>query len=79
MEDLKMKKEKNVNAINKIIGELSLRDYQAAARRTAGRVKSYSLGADTLEAIETKKAYLQDDISEAEYKRFCLLYNLTTR
>ena len=69
---------KNVNAIDKIIAELSLRDYKAKARKTAGRVKSYSLSAETLEAIEIKHDYQNGNITEAEYKDYCLKYNLRT-
>lgn len=70
--------EKNVNTINKIIGELSYRDYMAKKRKTKGKVKSYSLSAETMQAIDIKHDYLNGDISENDYKSFCLRYNLRT-
>lgn len=80
--------EKNVNAINKIIEELSHRDYLASWNRLTKAQKNsikfgrrrfcYGLGADTLEAIKTKQDYLSGDITETEYKSFCLRYNLVT-
>ena len=69
---------KNVNAIDKIIAELSMKCYESARKRTAGRVKSYTLSAECLEAIETKHDYLEGKITEAEYKDYCLKYNLRT-
>ena len=73
---------KNTNSIDKIIASLSARDCEAAARKLSksqrrnilfGKSRfSYSLGAETLEAIETKKAYLAGEIGEEEYKAFCL-------
>lgn len=80
--------EKNVNAINKIIEELSHRDYLSSWNRLTEAQKNsvkfgkrrfcYVLGADTLEAIKTKQNYLFGSITEAEYKSFCLRYNLVT-
>jgi hypothetical protein len=79
---------KNVNAINKIIAELSARDYHAQAekltkaqkqKRLFGKYQfSYSLSEETKEAIEIKNDYLSGKITEPEYKRFCLEYNLRT-
>ena len=69
---------KNVNAIDKIIAELSMKCYESAKKRTAGRVKSYTLSAECMEAIEIKRDYLDGKITEAEYKDFCLKYNLRT-
>ena len=68
--------EKNVNAIDKIIAELSMQCYLSAKRRTAGRVKSYTLSQDCLDAIEIKHDYLCGNINEEEYKSWCLKYNL---
>ena len=69
---------KNVNAIDKIIAELSMKCYESAKRRTRGKVKSYTLSAECLEAIEIKHNYLDGNISDAEYKAYCLKYNLRT-
>lgn len=69
---------KNTNAIDKIIAELSMQCYLSARKRTAGRVKSYTLSAECLEAIEVKRDYLDGKITEAEYKDYCLKYNLRT-
>lgn len=74
---------KNVNAIDKIIAELAMRDYRAANPLKAnGRPKykkhhPYSLSAETEEARQIKIKYLKDEISEEEYKAWCLSYNLT--
>lgn len=77
---------KNTKAIDKIIAKLSSRDYSAQWSRLTEaqkkRVKfgkmqfSYSLGPETLEAIETKRAYISGAISESEYKSFCLKCNI---
>ena len=69
---------KNVNSIDKIIAELSMKCYESAKRRKTGRVKSYTLSADCLEAIEIKHNYLDGKITEEEYKDYCLKYNLRT-
>lgn len=83
---------KNVNAINKIIKELSLRDYKARCakltksqkhnisigKKTLSDYGGYSFAADTMEAIDTKHNYQNEKITEAEYKIFCLRYNLIT-
>ena len=81
--------EKNTNAIDKIIAELSYRDYEAAKcamikkkgkynKKTGlpNRVESYCLGNDTTEAIDVKKNYLSGELTEEEYKAYCLRYNL---
>lgn len=74
---------KNINAIEKIIKELSMKDYLAMnpvdkdGRRKYAHHRPYSLSSETLEALEIKKRYLHDEISEEEYKAFCLRYNLT--
>ena len=81
---------KNVKAIDKIISELSHRDYVAAHERFFKHRKKvdkkgnpvqfpgYSLAQDTMEAIETKHDYINGKITEEEYKSYCLKYNLTT-
>ena len=74
---------KNVDAIDKIIAELAMRDYRAANPLKAnGRPKykknrPYSLSAETEEARQIKIKYLRDEIDEEEYKAWCLRYNLT--
>lgn len=70
--------EKNTNAIDKIIGEMSMQCYLSARRKTRGHLKSYSLSAECLEAIQTKRDYIAGKISEEEYKAYCLQYNLRT-
>ena len=81
---------KNTNAIDKIIGSLSLRDYRARmAKLTKAQEKAiasgkkrlsdfggYTLGQDTEEAIEIKASYLNGDITESVYKAWCLRFNL---
>ena len=69
---------KNVNAIDKIIAELSMQCYLSARKRAVGRVESYTLSAECLEAIEIKHDYLSGKITEEEYKAYCLKYNLRT-
>lgn len=73
---------KNYAAIEKIIAELSMKDYRAFNPLKAnGRPKykthrQYTLSAETNEARQIKADYLADKISEAEYKAWCLKYNL---
>ena len=79
---------KNVSAIDKIISNLSLRDYKAKWDTLTEKQKEsyrigkkygqfqYTLGRDTMTAIETKRDYLADKITEEEYKAFCLEYNI---
>ena len=74
----KMFNGKNLNAINKIIKELSYRDFVAATRNFRRKIESYSLSTETLEAMKVKYDYINERISEEEYKRFCLNYNLRT-
>ena len=77
-------KMKNTNAIDKIIAELAMKDYlQANPKKTDGRSKykkyhPYSLSDETNEAREIKRQYLADEITEEEYKSWCLKYNLRT-
>lgn len=74
----KMFEGKNLNAINKIIKELSYRDFVAATRKIIRKIESYSLSMETLEAMKVKYDYINERISEEEYKGFCLKYNLRT-
>ena len=70
--------EKNTNAIDKIIGEMSMQCYLSARRKMRGHLKSYTLSTECLKAIETKRNYITGKISEEEYKAYCLRYNLRT-
>lgn len=73
---------KNTKAIDKIIEELAFKDYRVAnpvgknGRPKYKKHHPYSLSPETNEAREIKKNYLDDKISEEEYKTFCLRYNL---
>ena len=73
---------KNVDAINKIISELAMKDYLAYnPRLTNGKPKykqyrPYTLSAETNEAREILHQYLHEQINEEEYKSWCLRYNL---
>lgn len=81
---------KNTKAIEKIIAELSKRDYEARCKKltksqidnirqgkkTISNYGGYNLGQETMEAIETKNNYQNGNITEAEYKNYCLQYNL---
>lgn len=80
--------EKNFAAIEKIIKELSYRDFIAAAKKkgTYGKpynpnrkITGYSLSPETLEALQVKWDYRDGKISEEEYKAFCLKHNLLNR
>ena len=84
---------KNTKAIEKIITELSKRDYEAKfkkltksqidnirqGKKTLSDYGGYSLSQETMEAIETKNNYQNGNITEVEYKNYCLQYNLRTR
>ena len=72
---------KNYNAIDKIISELALQDYKRvnANKKPMAKNKPYSLGRETIEALEIKKQYSNDGITEEEYKAYCLKYNLINR
>ena len=74
----KMFEGKNLNAINKIIKELSYRDFVTATRNFRRNIKSYSLSIETLEAMKVKYDYINERITEGEYKGFCLNHNLRT-
>lgn len=83
---------KNVKAIEKIIKELSHRDYNAKCqklklsqkrnlamgKKTLSEYGGYTLSEETKEAIEIKHDYQEGKISEEEYKAWCLRYNLRT-
>lgn len=83
---------KNTNAIEKIIAELSKRDYEARCKKltksqidnirqgkkTLSDYDGYSLSQETMEAIDLKRDYINGSITEAEYKNYCLQYNLRT-
>ena len=76
----------NVNAIDKIIAERSQRDYKARINKlTEKQIENirtgkkrlsdyggYTLGADTLEALDVKHDYLSGTITEAQYKAYCI-------
>lgn len=74
---------KNTNAIDKIISALAYKDYRAFNPvNSEGKLKykkhrPYTLSPETNEARQIKIDYLSDVISEADYKAFCLRYNLT--
>jgi hypothetical protein len=73
---------KNTNAIDKIIAKEAMKDYLAMNPRLSnGKSKyktyhPYSLSDDTNEARQIKIDYLNDTITEEEYKAYCLKYNL---
>lgn len=75
--------EKNYNAIDKIIAQLAMKDYRMAnPLRSDGKPKyktyrPYSLSAETEEARQIKIQYMRDEITEEEYKEWCLKWNLT--
>lgn len=83
---------KNINAINKIIAELSMQDYKSRCekltktqinnikqgKKTLSDYGGYTLREETREAIQVKNDYLSGKITEQEYKRFCFEYNLRT-
>ena len=83
---------KNVNAIDKIISELSKRDYKARCKKLTKTQKEniiqgkktlsdyggYTLSEETREAIELKHDYLEEKITETEYNSYCLKYNMRT-
>lgn len=74
---------KNINAIEKIISELAMKDFLVMnpidkdGRRRYAHHRPYSLSNETNEAREIKRQYLANEITEAEYKGWCLRYNLT--
>lgn len=74
---------KNTGAVDKIIAKLAMMAYRAANPRTKdGKPKyktyrPYTLPAEAEEAREIKAKYLRDEITEEQYKAWCLRYNLT--
>lgn len=74
---------KNTNAIDKIIATLAMKDYRAYNPLKAnGKPKykthhPYTLSPETYEAMGIKLSYLRDEISEEEYKAWCLKWNLS--
>ena len=74
--------DKNINAIEKIISELAMKDFLVTnpidkdGTRRYSHHRPYSLSDDTLEALEIKKQYLNDEITEEEYKAWCLHYKV---
>lgn len=74
---------KNISAIEKIIKQLAMKDYLTYNPRKAnGESKykkhhPYALSPETNEAREIRDKYLHDEITEEEYKAWCLRYNLT--
>ena len=72
---------KNTNAIDKIIAELAMKDYRRANPIKNGRPKykkyhPYTLSPETNEARQIKIDYTSGNITEEEYKAWCLKYNL---
>ncbi len=76
---------KNYAAIEKIIARRSYKDFLAMnpigkdGRFKHKHRRPYSLSEETLEAVEIKKQYLRGEISEEEYKTYCLRDNLLNR
>ena len=71
----------NTNAIDKIIGELARKDFEVVnplinGRRKYKKHKPYALSHKTLNALEIKKQYINEQITEEEYKAYCLKYNV---
>lgn len=73
---------KNTNAVDKIIAELCLREYKKANpkpkmnKNGTTNYKPYSLTTEINDFRQLKTDYLQDIITEEEYKAQCLKYNL---
>lgn len=76
---------KNINAVDKIIKILSYRDYISAWNKLSkkqrtdhmlGKYKfSYNLGADTKEAQDIKRDYMNGKLSDEQYMEFCNKHN----
>jgi hypothetical protein len=45
-------------------------------KRKYKKHKAYTLSEETLEALEVKHNYINEKITEEEYKAYCLRYNL---
>ena len=74
---------KNANAIDKIISDLSMKDFLRMnpivnGKRKYKKHRPYTLSDGTLEALDIKKQYQNEQITEEEYKAYCLRYNLRT-
>lgn len=83
--------QKNTAGIEKIIANLAAKDYSASMNRlTAAQRKNIATQKKTLadyggvilrektrEAMEIRDDYLQEKITEEEFKAWCLKYNLT--
>lgn len=79
---------RDTNAIDKIIAELSMRDYKSQWNKLTGKQKynvqigkrqfSYMLSTETTDVLEIKHAYKEGSLSENDYKSWCLKYNLRT-
>lgn len=68
---------KSYAAIEKIIARMAYKDFRAMnPPGRKGKLRPYSLSCDTLEALEIKKDYLSGNITEEEYKAYCLKKNL---
>ena len=72
---------KNYDTIDKIISELALKDCKTANAKKGPLKKSkpYLLSHETLEALEIKRQYANDEITEESYEAYCLKYNLISR
>ena len=66
---------KNISEIKKIIKELAIKDCIAA--KSVGKERPYSLSVQTKEAVEIRDKYLYGQITEEEYKEWCVKYNFT--
>jgi len=81
---------KNTNAIDKIFKELVYKDYESALKRwkkkigknkyykdgTPKQFPGYSLSAESWECWNIKEDYISGNVSEEEYKSYCLKHNL---
>lgn len=71
---------KNTKAIDKIIAYYAMQDFERMNKLPNGKYRKkyipYALSGDTNEARQIKIDYLNGDITEEEYKAFCLRFNL---
>lgn len=76
---------KNYAAIEKIINALAFQDYRrenpimANGRKKYKNHRPYILSYETQEAMGIKKKYLSGEITEEQYKAYCLRINLANR
>lgn len=84
--------DKNISAIEKIITELYFRDYNDSMKKLTktqknnirlGKKTFFDYGGvhfqkETMEAMRIRNDYIADKITEEEYKRWCMEYNLRT-